>query len=221
MAETYSFFVLALGAVLAVAGWFGLLITGFRQRWFWGLANCLPILGWGLFATFHLRRARWPLGMVLVGALLCGLAFAADRALEPVPNDPVVTIGSDRRPHLTLTGWTRHDYEIIRKYPQATVVQMANPDVTDATLEHLRGLADLRELDLNGTQVTDGGLAVLKTLPKLASLRLRGTKITDAGFREHLLPLAHLRDLDLQETAVKSGTAREWKEALKGRQYLK
>ena len=52
------------------------------------------------------------------------------------------------------------------------VLQMANPDVTDQSLESLREMKALRELDLNGSQVTDAGLEILKELPALASLRL-------------------------------------------------
>ena len=68
--------------------------------------------------------------------------------------------------HLTLTGWDRKDYSILRHKPDTVVLQMANPDVTDQTLEPLKEMKALQELDLNGTQVTDAGLVVLKDLPR-------------------------------------------------------
>ncbi len=88
---------------------------------------------------------------------------------------------------------------------------MANPDVTDETLVHLRGLTDLASLDLNDTQITDAGLPLLGQLPKLETLRLRGTKITDAGFRKYLADKASLREVDVRGTQVSGQTMRAWK----------
>ena len=88
------------------------------------------------------------------------------------------------------------------------MLQMANPDVTDQTLESLKGMKVLRELDLNGTQVTDAGLEILKELPALAALRLARTKITDKGFRSALFAKESLMQLDLRETAVSHETVR-------------
>jgi hypothetical protein len=88
---------------------------------------------------------------------------------------------------------------------------MANPDVTDQTLELLDGMDKLYEIDLSRTQVTDAGLRRLTALPRLRILRLRGTQVTDAGFREHLANKESLEQVDLQETQVASNTLREWK----------
>ena len=44
-----------------------------------------------------------------------------------------------------------------------------------------RGLKDLTELDLIGTQVTDEGLKELADLKKIRKLKLFGTRVTDAG----------------------------------------
>ena len=47
-----------------------------------------------------------------------------------------------------------------------TRVDFSNTQVTDAGLEHLRGLTELQEVGLSNTQVTDAGVAELqKTLP--------------------------------------------------------
>jgi hypothetical protein len=98
---------------------------------------------------------------------------------------------------------------------------MANPDVTDQTLEYLTGDRRLRELDLNDTQITDHGLAVLAVLPALEILRLKGTKITDEGFRKELGTKESLRQLDLRNTAVTAESAKLWKDAKKGRRVLR
>jgi hypothetical protein len=98
---------------------------------------------------------------------------------------------------------------------------MANADVTDQTLEYLRNLQRLRELDLNNTQVTDRGLLVLKELPSLESLRLQNTRITDQGFQECLSQKESLRQLDLRGTEVSPDTVRLWREAKSGRRALR
>ena len=64
------------------------------------------------------------------------------------------------------------------------VLQMANPDVTDQTLEHLRGSTALKDLDLNNTQVTDAGLKVLKDLPALSDVAAEEHEGHRPGFRE-------------------------------------
>jgi hypothetical protein len=100
------------------------------------------------------------------------------------------------------------------------VLQMANADVNDQSLESLREMKSLRELDLNGTQVTDAGLEVLKELPALAALRLARTKITDKGFRSALFAKESLMQLDLRNTAVSPETIRAWREAKPGRHVV-
>jgi hypothetical protein len=56
-------------------------------------------------------------------------------------------------------------------------------NVADAGLAHLKGLAELRELDLRSTKVTDAGLVHLKALTGLRKLDLRHTGVTAAGVR--------------------------------------
>jgi len=48
------------------------------------------------------------------------------------------------------------------------VLGLEKTQITDAGLEHLKGLAGLKYLNLNGTQVTDAGVQQLQqTLPNL------------------------------------------------------
>jgi len=54
-------------------------------------------------------------------------------------------------------------------------------EVTDGSLEHLKGLTTLQTLSLGRTQVTDAGLKHLKGLTALQVLWLGGTHVTDAG----------------------------------------
>ena len=162
-----------------------------------------------------------PLRLILISILLTALPIAVNslmiRFVGLGPLDK--TVSGER--HLTLTGWDRNDYSIIASSSDAIVLQMANPDVTDETLQFLTGMTQLRELDLNNSQVSDAGLKILAQLPALRDLRLARTKVTDEGFREHLLGKESLMNLELTGTSVASKTLREWKAAIPERKYLK
>jgi hypothetical protein len=219
--ELYGAYLLFAGLAVIAVGYIWLIVRGFHTRWFWGLGLLFfPPLA--LFFIFrHRRRSIAPLLVILLGGAVIASPFAVNfynaHFVSLGPRERVV----DGELHITLTGWDGDDYSILRSRPQTVVLQMANADVTDQTLEHLRGLKVLRELDLNNTQVTDQGLLVLKELPALETLRLSKTKITDDGFKTYLAPLDGLRELDLRGTAVQSATVRAWKAAKEGRKALK
>jgi len=80
-------------------------------------------------------------------------------------------------------------------------VVLAAPEVTDAGLEHIRGLANLEWLSLQKGRFTDAGLAHLKDLASLKSLLVEGPGITDAGL-VHLKALTTLEKLQLDGTGV-------------------
>jgi hypothetical protein len=48
----------------------------------------------------------------------------------------------------------------------------------------LRGLKDIKFLNLGGTQVTDAGIVQLKELTSLKTLRILDTQVTDAGVED-------------------------------------
>ena len=79
-------------------------------------------------------------------------------------------------------------------------VGIEGPRITDADLEHLKGLTQLKGLSL-GTHVTDAGMEHLKGLTQLQELELFDTKVTDAGLK-HLKCLTQLRELDLCNTPM-------------------
>src|SRR5262249_31993449 len=114
---------------------------------------------------------------------------------------------------ITLTGLKDFDYASLRDRRQTVVLQMANGDVDDRTLEYLQGMDQLRKLDLSGTQITDEGLVAVAALPQLQELYLARTKITDEGFQKHLFSKESLRRLDLTATEVKGKTKRDWKKS--------
>ena len=80
-------------------------------------------------------------------------------------------------------------------------VDLGNTQVTDAQLEHLKGLSNLQALVLDRTQVTDAGLEHLKGLTNLQTLSLRNCRITGAGL-EHLKGLTNLQSLNLRDTRI-------------------
>jgi len=146
--------------------------------------------------------------LMLGGALILGPAVLSQTMIVDLgPRETRV----DDELHITLTGWDRNDYDSLTRRPETIVLQMANQDVTDQTLDYLADMSQLRELDLNDTQITDAGLAKLARLPALQSLRLRGTKITDDGFRRHIDDMPSLTQLDLRQTAVSAEAVELWK----------
>jgi hypothetical protein len=164
-------------------------------------------------------KVRWPVALLGVAVLIIAIPLAvssfARSYVDLGPRERVV----DGQVHITLTGWDQTDYSVLRTKPETAVLQMANPDVTDETLDLLRGMARLRELDLSNSAVTDAGLAALAGLP-LERLRLARTNVTDAGFKDHLASMDTLTMLDLSGTGVKPETIDTWKKARPGRRAL-
>jgi hypothetical protein len=85
--------------------------------------------------------------------------------------------------------------------------------ITDADLEHLKGLTMLQELQLWGTQITDAGLEHLKGLAQLKKLDLQNTEVTDAGL-VHLKGLTNLESLDISKTNVTDAGIKDLQKAL-------
>jgi internalin A len=102
-------------------------------------------------------------------------------------------------------------------------------DITDAGVQHLRGLPRLNYIHLSASQVGDDGLAAIATLPSLEGLSMQQNRITDAGLAhlaghptlkelwigdlrglspitdtgvKHLATISQLEELDLQYTRV-------------------
>ena len=73
--------------------------------------------------------------------------------------------------------------------------------ITDAAVAFLRGNANLRVLNLRGTDVTDTSLEYIGRLTNLRSLDISFTQISDVGM-EHLASLSQLEDLNLGATKI-------------------
>jgi hypothetical protein len=102
------------------------------------------------------------------------------------------------------------DYVVryIHSTPPKTLNAIVNSkEVTDAGLEHLKGLTSLLTLDLNNTKVTDAGVVYFKGMTSLQTLWLNNTKVADSGL-EHLKGLTSLLTLYLNDAQV-TGTGLE------------
>ena len=97
---------------------------------------------------------------------------------------------------VTFSNITDAGLEHLKGLTELRGLSLMRTRVTDAGLEHLKGLTKLQRLSLMRTRVTDTGLEHLKGLTKLQSLSLRGTQITDAGLK-HLTALSGLQELIL------------------------
>jgi hypothetical protein len=206
------------GLAVALLAWVWLIVRAFRTRRGWGFTSLLvPPVGL-VFAARHPRKGIPPLGLLFLSLLIAATPalYTLFVTLDLKPRDKL----ANGERHLTLTGWDRKDYSLLKLNPDVVVLQMANPDVTDQTIEALRGMKELQELDLNGTQITDAGLNVLKDLPALSALRLARTNITDQGFHDTLFSKESLMKLDLSGTRVGRDTVSAWRDAKPGRRAI-
>jgi hypothetical protein len=217
--ENYALYIMLAGLAVTSAGQLWLLIRAFRHSLAWGLTIFLLPPLTVVFVVLHWRKSLAPVALIGLGLLIAAfpLAFSSLVPIDLGPRERIV----DGQRHITLTGWDRKDYALLGSKNDVVVLQMANSDVTDQTLEKLKGMNMLKELDLNNTQVTDAGLKVLRELPALSSLRLKNTKITDQGFQEALAGKESLMQLDLTGTGVNRETVQAWREVKQGRRAMR
>ena len=185
------------------------------------------LLGRGLAVLLGWRQARqllMPLAILGAGTVVGAVPFAYQHVYLRI-----VGLGErermlDGERALNLTGWDREGYSILAERPDVVILEMGNPDVTDATLQLLGGLQQLKELTLNDTAVTDAGLAGLARLPALETLRIARTQITAAGLERFLAaPPRQLSQIDVSGNGIPTPILRQWKNAAgdaKERRYV-
>lgn len=207
--------ILLAGLMLVVIGYYWLTLRAIRASKWWRIGYLPPI------SLLYLVRGPGgvaaPLVVMLAGAAAVAAPFVVTRYVQPLlPRHPWERT-VDGELHVTLTGLSDFPYSSLKSRPEISVLQIANPDVDDATLGYLVDLPRLHELDLNGTNITDAGLATIGRMPALRSLRIAKTAVTDDGFREHLFDVDRIEQIDVRQTGIKSSTVRKWKAAKEGR----
>ena len=131
-------------------------------------------------------RGSFSYGMVIHATFDCIVTYATPSGRESAPRWLRDLLGDDFFNSVVIL-------DLSARYP--------SPPITDAGLEHVRGLTQLRELTLNRNEITDAGLAHLEGLTQLQTLDLEHTKITDAGLA-HLEGLTKLQSLGLAQTRI-------------------
>jgi hypothetical protein len=213
--NTWGLRLFALGVVLVVLGMLWVLVSAFRTRFWWGLVTLTVVLS-PIFLLFRWKRARPGVLLGLLGVCTVAAAHVVEEysvTRQLTARERVV----DGELRITLTGWNQTDYGILAARPDAVVVQMANPDVTDETLRYLLPMSQIKRLDLGGTKITDAGLATIARLTSLEELNLSRTAVTDQGLKDHLFNLESLKRLNVEGTRVSSATAKDWGAAKPGR----
>lgn len=194
-----------IGVVLIFVG-LGLLLAGLVSL----VIRGIPVL----LGRGSARRLRWSLALIAGGLVVGAVPFVWQEAYLAIvglgPRERIV----EGSPAVVLTGWDRDDYSFLAERPEIEILEMANPDVTDATLDLLTALPRLKELTLNDTQITDTGLVKLAALPSLEILRLARTQITPDGVKAFLLtPPPQLSQLDVSGCGIPTSPLRTWKNA--------
>ncbi len=194
-----------IGVVLIFVG-LGLLLAGLVSL----VIRGIPVL----LGRGAARRLRWSLALVAGGLVVGVVPFVWQAAYLVIvglgPRERVV----EGSPAVVLTGWDRDDYSFLAERPEIEILEMANPDVTDATLDLLTALPRLKELTLNDARITDAGLVKLAALPALEILRLARTQITPDGVKAFLItPPPQLSQLDVSGCGIPTSPLRTWKNA--------
>jgi hypothetical protein len=126
---------------------------------------------------------------------LYGTSISAE-FLRKMPVDRITSLD------IRKTGIKPEDLYLLGRFRNLTYVCLPR-EATDASLQHLAGLEELRILPLQDSQITGDGLKYLGTLKKLDRLYLIGLPVTDASLKE-LNELKQLTFLNLGFTKITS-----------------
>jgi hypothetical protein len=170
-----------------------------KRRWLvlrWSVlliiaASCVALRVWLDLKMHELKRDQEVALQIerSGGNALFGDIFSAVPFVRLTPNGPhadelklLERLSQLESVKLSGTGVTDAMLEHLRGLHQLKCVQLGGcHQITDAGLEHLKGLSQLRELDLSETQVTVAGIARLSGLSQLRRIDVRGTKAIGEG----------------------------------------
>ena len=92
----------------------------------------------------------------------------------------------------------------LAKLPEIEWIGLHLSDITEADLEHLKGLTKLRRLGLADIKLTDAGVKRLEGMTTLEILYLMENPLTDAAV-DHLQKMTKLKELGLGQTKIDAG----------------
>jgi hypothetical protein len=92
--------------------------------------------------------------------------------------------------------------------------------LTDAGMQSVAAVTELRDLSLAGTPVTGRGLKLLSSLDKLERLNLQGCRKLKDDAATVLAGFHHLRMLDLKESSLEEESVKRIRSALPDCQIL-
>jgi YHS domain-containing protein len=160
--------------------------------------------------TGALARIAPPPDLKTLQPLIQQLTEELGITFEPLaPADPWLQCNA------SIAGSAFGDTELARLTPLAANIRwldLGGTQVTDAGLPTLMRMTNLTRLHLERTKLTDAGLAKLAALNELEYLNLYGTEISDAGI-ENLQGLPKLRQLYLWRTKVSPAAAATFKDS--------
>jgi internalin A len=104
--------------------------------------------------------------------------------------------------HLSRTGLKNDDLAYLKTLKNLTWLTLTdNSLITDRGLENIKGLINLKWLDIGQTRITDAGLVWLKEMSQLKELNVFYNKVSNYGLI-YLKPLHQLKNLNLAYTKV-------------------
>jgi len=104
-------------------------------------------------------------------------------------------------PQVILTAISDAGLQGMRSMPNLRLLDLSYTAISDQGLEHLLKHQQLRVLDLTGTQVSGNGVCMLAGHPQLEELVLANTDISVPGYQA-LHSMGNLRKLDLSQSTV-------------------
>ena len=183
-----------------------------KRRWLWILL--VPMLLLGIWMAPDVVRMKWRLwkqqeAVAIVEGLGGTLEDRIGKGDFPPPPEPPwlrALLGPEALPCIVgvrLSGPEVTDAEIenLEGLTELRSLILANTQVTDAGLKYLEGLTQIRQLSFYNTPITGVGLEILGGLPQLDSLYFNQAAVTDDGLK-HIRGLTRLRCLILENTQV-------------------
>jgi thiol-disulfide isomerase/thioredoxin len=121
-----------------------------------------------------------------------GGTIAHDKNL---PGNPVVEVD------LSGSTVTDDDLRLVGNLAELRTLNLHRTGISDAGVEHLKGLRHLTTLTIGNTRITNAGLKALTALEQLELIGLHGTRINDEGVI-HLKAFPQLKSLFLSKSEV-------------------